>query len=56
MNEVLALLSNTEFAEDDVQDILDIDPTKQAPEGISGGPQIFGREFLALSDDGQAAL
>ena len=36
------LLSDTEFPEDDVQDVLDVDPAEQATERICGRPELFG--------------
>src|SRR5262245_57758342 len=48
LNEGL-LLSNTEFAEDDIEDVFDVDPTEQSAEGIGRGPELLGSEFFALT-------
>lgn len=37
------LLSDTEFPEDHVEYVLDIDPTQQPSEGIGRGTELFGR-------------
>src|ERR1700755_864588 len=50
------LLSYTEFPENHIQDILDIDPAKQPAQGKSRRPQILRREFLALLQHVYAAL
>src|ERR1019366_7626701 len=42
------LLSYTKFSEDHIQDILDIDPTKQPTQRMNRSPQILRREFLAV--------
>jgi hypothetical protein len=44
----LALLSDTEFLENGPKDVLDVHPAEQPAQGISGGAQLFGGEFLAL--------
>jgi hypothetical protein len=51
LNEGL-LLSNTEFAEDDIEDVFDVDPAKQSAEGIGRSPELLGGEFFALAHYG----
>src|SRR5690242_8589113 len=46
------LLSYTELAEDDIEDVFNIDPTEQPAKGVRCGPEFFGGEFLALADHG----
>src|SRR6516164_166613 len=43
-------LTDTKFAKDHVENVLDIDPTQQPPQSIGGPPQLLGRQFLTLSD------
>ena len=50
------LLTNTEFPEDHIQDILDIDPAQQPSQGMSRGSEVFGCKLLALADNVEAAL
>ena len=42
------LFAYTEFPEDHVEDILDVHPTQQPPEGMRGDPKFLRRQFLAL--------
>src|SRR6266849_2856215 len=50
------LLSYTEFSEDDVQNVLDIDPAKQPSQRMNRRSQILRGEFLALPDSPDAPL
>ena len=46
------LLTDTELAEDDIENVLDINPAEQPSEGVGRGPELFGGQFLALADHG----
>src|SRR5262245_61570793 len=46
------LLSDTEFAEDDIEDVFDVDPTEQSAKGIRRSPELLGRELFALTHNG----
>jgi hypothetical protein len=50
------LLPDTKFPEDHIEDILDIDPTKQLSQGLNRQPQILGSEFLTLPNHRYATL
>ena len=50
------LLADAELAEDDVEDVLDIDPAKQATKRGRGPPQFLCGKLLALPDHIDAAL
>ena len=50
------LFANTEFPEDHVEDILDVHPPQQPPEGMRGAPKFLCRQFLTLPDDIYAAM
>src|SRR5258708_39229526 len=53
LNQAIALLSDTELAKDHVQDVLDVHPAEQPPQGRRRGPQILRRQFLTLPDRAQ---
>ncbi len=42
------LFADTEFAENNVQQILDIDPPCQSPQRMHRKPQLLGDQFIAL--------
>ena len=42
------LLADAEVAENDVQDVLDINSASESAERRSGGAQLFGQQILAL--------
>ncbi len=49
-------LTYTKFAEDHVQDILDVDPAEQPAERPSRHPQLLRRQFLPFLNRRQTAL
>ncbi len=55
VNETISF-TYTKFAEDHVQDILDVDPAEQPAERPSRHPQILRRQFLTFRNHRQAAL
>ena len=40
------LFADAEVAENHIQDLLDIDPTGEAPERAGGDPQLLGQQIL----------
>src|SRR5436190_12157716 len=55
LNEVI-LLPYTKLPEDDIQNVLHVNPTEQPPQGKRRCSQLLGGQFLALADHGDAAL
>src|SRR6185312_10754007 len=56
LNQELALLSDAELAEDDVQNVLDVDPAEQSPQRIGSGTKVLRSEFFALINGIKATL
>ena len=46
---------DAELAKDHVENVLDIDPPQQPPQGIGRPAQLLRRQLLALSNHGRAA-
>jgi hypothetical protein len=51
---VADLLSDTEIAKNNVQDVLDVDPAGEPSERAGGQPQFFGNEVIAFRLQGTA--
>ena len=50
------LFTYTEFPEDLVENILNVDPTKKPSQGARRPSQLLGRQFLTPTDDVNAAM
>src|ERR1700730_2284876 len=50
------LFPDTEIAKNHLQDVFDINPAQQPPQGMNCYPQLLGGEFLTLADRDHAAL
>ena len=50
-----SLFADTEFPEDHVKNILNVNPAEQPPQGICRHPQILSSELLTLPDGPDAA-
>jgi hypothetical protein len=55
MNEKI-LLTNTEIPKDHIQNIFDVDPPQEPPQGMNRDPQVLRGEFLTLPNRIYAAL
>ena len=45
-----ALFADAEIAENHVQDVLDVDPAGEPPQGASGDAQLFGQQILMTGE------
>ena len=53
---ITSLLADTEFPENLVENIFDIDPAEQAAQRLRRRPEFFGDQLVALPRDRQGAL
>ena len=44
----LFLLADTEFLENRPENIFDVHPAQQPPQGVGGGTKLFGRQLFAV--------